>query len=175
MPRLFVCVWIPEEMKQAILDFQKKLSKLPIEAKFVERENLHLTLTFLGERTGIEDIKKSLEKLKGFGEFPIFLSGLKIIPSLEYIRVIGVNVKDDGTFTKLIKNTVKLVGGEYYESSKMTLCRVKSIKDKQKVVKFLEENKDVSFGKIDVKKVDLVESKLTPKGPLYSSLFEVYL
>ncbi|MFH8080675.1 MAG: RNA 2',3'-cyclic phosphodiesterase [Candidatus Aenigmatarchaeota archaeon] len=175
MPRLFVCVWIPENMKANIIKFQEKISRLPLKAKFVEKENLHLTITFLGEREDIEDIKSSLEGLKGFGTFKVSLSGLKIIPSENYIRVIGVNVKDDGSFSRLIKMTIKLIGGEYYETGKLTLCRVHSINEKQSVLNFLKENKDIDFGSFEVEKISLVKSTLTPKGPIYNTIYEVNL
>mgnify|MGYP000673740143 CR=1 FL=1 len=175
MPRLFVCVWIPEEMKRDIVKFQEKMSKLEMDAKFVEKENLHLTITFLGEVEDVSSIKNSLVNIKGFGPFTVRLSGLKIIPSENYIRVIGVDVKDQGKFSLLIKTIWSLVDGDYHETAKMTLCRVKKIKDKQKVASFLKENKNVDFGEFIVKKVSLVKSDLTPKGPVYTTLFEVDL
>ncbi|MEM5777697.1 MAG: RNA 2',3'-cyclic phosphodiesterase [Candidatus Aenigmatarchaeota archaeon] len=175
MARLFVCIWIPEELKGDIIKFQEKMSKLPMDVKFVEKENLHLTITFLGEVEDISSIKNSIVNIKGFGSFPIYLSGLRIIPSENYIRVIGIDVKDNGKLSLLIKTVGSLVGGDYYEKSKMTLCRVKSIKNKNEVVEFLKKNKDVNFGEFIVKKISLVRSDLTPNGPIYTTIFEVDL
>jgi len=173
MARLFACVWIPEELKRSIIKFQEKLSSLPMDAKFVEKENLHLTITFLGEVDDISKVKNSLVNIKGFGQFNATLSGLKIIPSESYIRIIGIDVK--GKFPLLIKTVGGLIGGDYHENTKLTLCRVKSISDKAQVINFLKANKDAYFGDFIVKKVSLVKSELTPKGPIYTTLFEVDL
>ncbi|MBU5688228.1 MAG: RNA 2',3'-cyclic phosphodiesterase [Candidatus Aenigmarchaeota archaeon] len=175
MVRLFVCIWIPEELKRDIIKFQEKMSKLPMDAKFVEKENLHLTITFLGEVEDTSSIKNSLVNIKGFGSFPITLSGLKIIPSENYIRVVGIEVKDKGKLSLLIKTVGGMIGGDYYENSKMTLCRVKSIKNKDEVLDFLRKNKDVNFGEFMAKKISLVRSDLTPHGPIYTTIFEVDL
>ncbi len=175
MVRLFVCVWIPEEMKRDIIKFQEKMSKLPMDAKFVEKENLHLTITFLGEKDDVSEIKNSLVNIKGFGPFSLSLSGLRIIPSENYIRVIGVDIKDNGRFSLLVKTVSSLIGGDYHENGKMTLCRVKSIKSKERVIDFLKQNKNISFGEFLVKKISLVRSDLTPNGPKYTTIFEVDL
>jgi 2'-5' RNA ligase len=175
MPRLFVCVWIPEEMKKDIVKFQERMSKLGMDAKFVEKENLHLTVTFLGEVEDVSSIKNSLVNIKGFGSFPVRLSGLRVIPSETYIRVIGINVKDQGKFSLLIKTVGSMIDGDYHDTAKMTLCRVKRVKDKQEVASFIKENKNVDFGEFTVKKVSLVRSDLTPKGPIYTTIFEVDL
>jgi 2'-5' RNA ligase len=175
MVRLFTCVWIPEDMKRNIIKFQEKMSTLGMDAKFVEKENLHLTITFLGEVEDVSSIKNSLVNIKGFGQFPVRLSGLKIIPSTNYIRVIGINVKDQGKFSLLIKTVGSMIGGDYHDEAKMTLCRVKNIKNKQKVLSFIEENKNIDFGEFVVKKVYLVRSDLTPNGPVYTTIFEVDL
>jgi 2'-5' RNA ligase len=162
-------------MKRDIIKFQEKMSKLGMDAKFVEKENLHLTITFLGEVEDVSRIKNSLVNIKGFGQFPVRLTGLKIIPSSSYIRVIGINVKDQGRFSMLIKTVGSMIGGDYHDEAKMTLCRVKSIRDRQKVLSFIEENKNVDFGEFIVKKVSLVRSDLRPSGPTYTTIFEVDL
>jgi len=173
--RLFVCVWIPEDMKKDIIKFQEKMSTLGMDAKFVEKGNLHLTITFLGEVEDVSSIKNSIVNIKGFGQFPVRLSGLRIIPSTNYIRVIGINIKDQGRFSLLTKTVGSMIGGDYHDEAKMTLCRVKSIRNKEKVLSFLEENKNIDFGEFTVKKISLVRSDLTPSGPIYTTIFEVDL
>lgn len=178
MLRLFICIWIPEEMKQKILRFQEKLKNLPINAKFVEKENLHLTITFLGDvnESEINILKSKLDNLKGFGEFHVKLNGLRVIPSENYIRVIGIDVVDEKNKLKeLIKNVGSNIGGSFHDQTKMTLCRVKSVKNKNEIKSFIELNKNLSIGEFIVDKIFLVKSTLTRDGPVYETVHEVSL
>ena len=98
---------------------QKKIKKLPIKAKFVELENLHLTITFLGEvkESDIIFLKERLDaSLKNTNKFYVKLEELKIIPNENYIRVIGINVKNGDNVSNLIKKVTKSVGGRFYET-----------------------------------------------------------
>jgi 2'-5' RNA ligase len=179
MPRLFVCVWIPEDIKHNIIKFQEKLNKLPMDIKLVEKENLHLTVTFLGdvEEEKINNIKMMLENsIKGMKEFHVKLRELKIIPSESYIKVIGVNVVDENDLLKkIIRNVGGTIGGSYYETTKMTLCRVRNISNMIAVRDFLDENRDISFGEFIIKKISLVKSKITGHGPVYETIHDAML
>jgi 2'-5' RNA ligase len=175
MLRLFVCIWIPEELKEKIVNLQEEIRNVPIIAKFVERENMHLTITFLGNIRD-EDVVSLKNKLdmttKYIKKFQIKLSGLKVIPNEYYVRVLGVDVKGSEKFIDLIKNVGDTVGGKYYETNKLTLCRVKKVKDKKMLRDFIEKNRNVEIGDFEVKNIALVKSVLTRNGPLYKTLHE---
>lgn len=179
MLRLFTCIWIPEDVKDKIVDFQKKVMDLPLKAKFVEKENLHLTVVFLGdiEESKVDWIKDVLDKsAKEFKKFDVSLTGLKIIPNINYIKVFGINVDDkEGKLPKIIKRVGSITGGSYYEESKLTLCRVKNISDKGTVMKFIEDNRDVEIGVVPVDYIALVKSTLTKRGPIYETIHKAEL
>lgn len=176
MLRLFICIWIPENIKHDIIKFQEKLKELPMNIKLVEKENLHLTITFLGnvKEEKVNDIKKLLDKaIKDINEFHVKLREVKLIPSESYIRVIGINTIDEkDMLRKLIRDVGKTIGGSYHETTKLTLCRVKNISNKKIVKEFLEKNKHISFGEFVVKKVSLVKSTITRQGPVYETIYE---
>lgn len=168
--RLFTCIMIPEEIKYDIVNFQKKLLETPIKAKFVEKENLHITITFIGEKNESEtiDLIKKLNELEGIKPFKISLGDLKIIPKMDYIKIIGLNVNDtDGALNNLIKKVVNNLGGSYHLESKMTLCRVSKILNKKQVLDFLNKNFYIKFGDFEVREIDLMKSTLTMNGPIY--------
>ena len=174
MLRLFVCIWIPEELKEKIVSLQEQINNIPITAKFVERENLHLTITFLGNvrEEEAELLKKKLDIItKNFNKFQINLTGLSVIPNEHYIRVLGVGVKNN-EFADLIKNVGNSLGGKYYETNKLTLCRVKGVKDKKRLRDFIEKNQNVEIGNFEVKTIALVKSELSRQGPVYKTLHE---
>ena len=179
MPRLFTCVWIPKEIKDKILNLQKEMQNLPLKCKFVELENLHITITFIGDvRDGeVEKLKNKLDRtLKDIKKFHVNLEGLRVIPNENYIRVMGVEIRDEkNLLAELIKKVGNEIGGKYYEKQKVTLCRVKNVFDKGKIAEFIEKNRDIKIGLLDVDKVALVKSVLTRNGPVYETIHETPL
>jgi 2'-5' RNA ligase len=172
--RLFTCIWIPENIREKIKIFQKEVMKLPMKAKFVETENLHITISFLGERKDSEIpsiIRKMNEITEQIKRFEVKIEELKTIPNENYIRVIGIAVKD-GNITDLIKSVGEAINGNFYLEQKITLCRIKKIFDKEFVKKFIELNKNVKIGGFPVEKVSLVKSTLTKNGPLYETIHD---
>jgi 2'-5' RNA ligase len=177
MLRLFTCVKIPDELREKVVALQNEMTNLPIKAKFVEKENLHLTVTFLGDTNEdkVEYLKSQLDLSVGdVKKFNLKLEGLKIIPNENYIKVIGIQVVSK-EMPELIKKVVKYIGGDYHEYTKLTLCRVKNMMDKRKIKEFIEKNRNVKIGEFEVKNVDLMKSTLTRSGPIYESIHESFL
>jgi len=177
MCRLFVCIWIPKELTKEIVELQKKLRGIAIKAKYVEEENFHVTITFLGnvEKNRINEIKNKLKfSLKNVNKFHVNLKGLKIIPNENHIKIIGIDAKSV-EFEELIKNIGMELGGSFHEKSKVTLCRVKNIYDRKKIEKFIEDNRNVNIGSFHVKNISLVKSLLTKQGPKYENIYKIEL
>jgi len=176
--RLFVCIWIPNNLKDKIIKFQQEIQKLPIKTKFVELENLHLTVTFLGniKESEVDPIIKKLDNItEKIKKFFIKLVGLKIIPNESYVRVLGLNVKAEENVVNLVKKIGETIGGKYYEATKLTLCRVKNVQDKRFLREFIEMNRNIEIGEFQVKSVALVKSTLTRNGPVYETIHESML
>jgi len=165
--RLFVAVNLPSSLKEAL--FQKYCGLLSAESfKLVEKENLHLTLKFLGNlpvekipelcRTlsAISSEKKLTASLEGFGSFGKNILWIGISKGSEEMQ--GLSNK--------INNSL---GTEFEEfSPHLTIARNKHASNLEfhKVLEALQKIKvSESF---EVKSVDLMESALGEKGPKYS-------
>jgi 2'-5' RNA ligase len=61
--RLFFAAPLPEEEKRPILDLQEQLREIGVVAKWVEPENLHITVLFLGERSGDDEPRQAARDL----------------------------------------------------------------------------------------------------------------
>jgi len=177
MFRLFVCIWLPKEITERVLELQDELKQTSIKAKYIEKENIHITVTFLGNvnENEIDDLKVKLKKsLKNINEFHVNLEELKLIPNKNYIRVIGIKVKGEE-----IKNLIKIVGktlkGSFFEESKITLCRVKNTPDKTTLENFIKKNRNVNVGLLHIKNISLVKSVLTEHGPKYETIYKIRL
>lgn len=176
--RLFTCVWVPDNIGEKIKILQKEMINLPMRAKFVETDNLHFTVSFLGEKedSDLPDLKSKLdESVKNIEKFNVKIEELKTIPSENYIRVMGMKVKDTDKIANLIKTVADKIGGKFYLEQKITLCRVKKISDKRAIQKFIESNKNIKIGDFQVNRVSLVKSTLTKSGPIYETIHDSHL
>ncbi len=170
--RLFVAIFLPEDIVKKVEESKEMLKSLPMRAKFVEKENLHISLSFLGNRENVEEIKAMLkEYLKKWKPFKAFINGLKLIPSEKYFRVIAFDVKSQ-EINIMGKEISQMLKGDF-KSAHLTLCRVKDVYDKKSII---EKVKAIKLNEeIVVDKVELVESKLTRQGPIYSTLETFFL
>ena len=175
--RLFIAIEIPEEVKDYIAEVQRKINTDENKIRFVKKEQMHLTLKFLGEvQPNItEEIKNNLKKIT-FKPFSVVLDNLGVFPSESYIRVIWIGLKPEALIVELQKDIdekfKQLFKKEKNFKTHITLARVKFIENKKQFIEKLKNIK-IENRKIDVNNFKLVKSTLTQKGPVYNDL-EVY-
>jgi 2'-5' RNA ligase len=174
MVRCFIGFLLPENVKKYVNEIQKEVAQLPVVCKFVEVENLHICLSFLGEVSEyeIDNISESLDKVcKNYPKFEVVVGGIKTIPNENYIRVLALDVSEEtGMLEKIRKEIAQKIGGDS-KPPHLTLCRVKNISDKENVVKKIREigSGDINF---TVAVVQLMKSELKKAGPVYSAIHE---
>jgi 2'-5' RNA ligase len=169
--RLFVGYLLPEEQKQFVLRLQSEIGSLGADTKNVENENLHLSMSFLGE-TAEEDAKKiesDLEEIASkFKKIDVTLCGTKAIPSKSFLRVIALDVHEEsGNLNKLIEEIRLKIGGDA-KPPHLTLCRVRSMRNKEKLIEFVEKYETACFTTLKIQAIQIIESKLSRGGPKYS-------
>ena len=79
--RLFIAIQLNDEMKDALTRLQKQLQRQGVRGNFTRRENLHLTLAFIGEYPDPYDVKDIMEAID-FEPFDISLDGMGSFGSL---------------------------------------------------------------------------------------------
>ena len=172
--RLFIAIEIPEEIKDYIVKIQKNIDATTNKIKFVNPNQIHLTLKFLGEVQPniVENIKEELKKIT-FNPFSVYLDKIGVFPSESYIRVVWVGLNPEDKILDLQKNIdenlKKLFKKEKDFKPHLTLARVKYIEDKKAFVDKLKKM-NVENKKIDINSFKLIKSTLTPKGPIYEDL-----
>ena len=113
--RLFIAVNFPEDVKDALCADVSALRDASVTGNFSRRENLHLTLAFLGEThpRRVMDIRRIMDGLggkasnaaiTGFGSFGrggerILWRGLKLDPSVRAMRDSLISGLKDAGFT----------------------------------------------------------------------------
>lgn len=180
--RLFIAVNLEEELKKKIVPLEEELRKTGADVKWVEVKNLHLTLKFLGEVeeskvTAIEQIVTPI--LANFSSFEMRFSGFGVFPSLNYPRVVWIGVKDGGeqlkALSEKIENSLISLGFRKEDrpfTAHLTLGRVRSAKNKQELIKKIEERENQEIGSQKVEKIYLMQSTLQPTGPIYTPVKE---
>lgn len=172
--RLFIAIKIPGDIKDYLEEIQEKIDNTNNKIKFVNKNSIHLTLKFLGEvqPNKLEEIKNNLKKIT-LKSYSMVLDGIGVFPSERYIRVIWVGLKPEEPIIELQKDideNLKI----FFKKEKnfkphLTLARVKYIENKTDFVNKLK-NLQVKKLSFDVKSFFLIESKLTPEGPIYNTL-----
>jgi 2'-5' RNA ligase len=173
--RCFISIDLDKNLKNKVAEIEKKIGNLGVDVKFVEPENLHFTIKFLGEvsENEVDEIKKSLKIcFKNEVHFKIKISGIGYFGNPKYLRTLWLGIKEgEMELTKLMKNVNANINfGEEERTPHLTIGRMKSGKNRQFLLHFLYENENVNIGEMDVNEVKLKLSTLTKNGPVYNDL-----
>lgn len=180
MIRAFVAIDVESvDVVNRVVELQKEVLKLGLDIKFVEKENLHFTLRFLGEipESRVDNVMRALANLK-FNKFTIFLQGLGVFPDLSRPRVLWIGVSQGVEELKKLAKVVREAVDKYAAQVEreefvphLTIGRVKSSRNIDRLREFIQQNKMVKLGSMEVDRVKLKKSLLTPQRPIYSDLF----
>ena len=162
---------------RAIQSFYNAVKKTKGDLKPVKLEQLHITLKFFGEIQ-----KDMLEKITDVVRsstthvcsFSFDMAGCGAFPNMNYLRVIWLGLKNHERLLSLgnqLQESFEELGFKKEKfTPHLTIFRIKSAKNKKKILEVLEEYKNTSFGSVKVNQLLLMESTLTQKGPIYSVL-----
>jgi len=173
--RCFLAVDVSEEIKQNIIRIQNDIKNIDVKVKFVEIDNFHFTLSFLGEtnenevNTLIGKLTRELEDNKSFN---ITLKGLGYFGTSHNIKNIWIGVNEGekqfhNLSTSITKHTDKR---DSRFSPHVTLCRIKSPQNMNDLIIYVNKMKEREFGSMRVNNIHIKKSILTPDGPIYSNI-----
>lgn len=178
--RVFIAIEIDSEIKDKLSEYLSKLKRTGADVKWVSPENIHLTMKFIGhiEKEALVDLNKVInDAVSNIEPFSISVGDIGAFPSLNKPRVVFVCVQERGNnllniYERLDKGVESL--GIKKESKKyvghITLGRVKSQRNISRLKNTLNSGAECYFGCEKVTSLSLIQSKLTPTGPLYTRL-----
>ena len=187
--RSFIAIELSGELRQALTRLQDKLksgSRTPV--KWIDPNNMHLTLKFLGDidinMTG--KITTAMEEAaRGVRPFHLEISRLGVFPNQRRVQVVWVGLT--GEVEKLAQLQKRIEAGlaplgfaveARPFSPHLTLARVRdqaTSYERQDLGRLIEGTHFEAEGKLSVDSVHLVKSQLTREGPIYSRLGSVLL
>lgn len=176
--RAFLAIDLDDELKPKINRIIRQFKKTDARIKYVELENLHLTLKFFGEidTDGLELLEERIAAVVSqFEPFDITIKGCGAFPNSSHIKVIWVGIDDDAIIRDLhdkldVEFTRLGFDKDRKFSTHLTVGRMKAAKNKDKVKSVIEEFEDIEIGEMKVNKISLKKSTLKASGPIYEDL-----
>jgi 2'-5' RNA ligase len=185
--RTFIALEIGEEIKAEIAQIQDKIKEANcVSGKWVLKDNMHLTLKFIGdtELKTVQKIKEELNRcLKDEKSIKCNVSSVGVFPDDRFARVIWVGIKNGDMqiidLAEKLENRLCKLGFKKEKKdfkTHITICRPKQILDRNLLKASLEEiNGNFKPKEFTADKITFFESKLTPQGPIYSALSSIIL
>lgn len=169
--RSFIGIPLNKDTREEIYKIYPPLKNL----KFTKKENLHITVKFLGDvkEEKIEKVKEAIkESCNDFKKFKISSNRLSAFPSLTYARVIWLNVIEGAVIIekiyKKLERTLEKIGFKREDRKyipHITIARAKTSVDITDYLNKFEINSEVN-------EIVLYKSDLTSTGPIYTEIFK---
>jgi len=177
--RLFVAVHLPEQITARLGAVQDQLRSAQADVSWVRPGNIHLTLKFLGETetARLEDIRAALTAAaRGSEPFAFELRGLGSFGG-RVPRVVWVGVERGAEpVTRLAEQIEAGLARLGFPREKrgftahLTLGRARSPRNAERLLSALAEWRREGFGDVTVAEFLLMESRLDPRGSIYTVL-----
>jgi 2'-5' RNA ligase len=151
--------------------------------RLVDTRNLHLTLRFLGdtEESRIPDIRKAMEgSVQGVAPFELRFRGLGVFPNPNYVKVVWIGLAGAEPLVLIAGRLDEALakcgfGKEGKFSPHLTVARVRSPRNRERLTGLLRERLNDDFGQMTVGRIALKKSVLSSAGPTYTTVEEVAL
>jgi 2'-5' RNA ligase len=181
--RCFIAIDIDEQIRKALALLQDELrGKADIkrsDAKWVNPENIHLTLKFLGEIKDeqVVDVCNITGDVVGRHEsFELHVESVGHFGG-KSARVLwvgtGQNIDKLLQLQQDLEQQLDLAGWPRENrkfSGHLTLCRIRNTRAGIKLAQLAQQYKDFKLGAMPADSVSVYQSQLTPQGPVYTVL-----
>jgi len=180
--RSFIAIALNEDLKAELAGLQSFLKASGADVKWVQKDNIHITLKFLGDvqEERISFVKTALDDIAEKNRtFEIALGGIGAFPKPSFPKVIWVGMQkgsaESSGLAKMIEERLERIGFSKEERpfrSHVTIGRVRSPKHTEALQeKMLTARlKHALIQKVTT--ITLFKSQLTSQGPIYTVIHE---
>lgn len=181
--RCFIAINIDEQIRKNLSDLQNELQrKVDVrksDVKWVNPENTHLTLKFLGEIKDdqiVEVCNATADVASRHRRFNLDVRSVGYFGgrSARVLWIgIGENCEDILKLHDDLERQLEQAGwpreGRKF-SAHLTLCRIRNSKAGMKLAQASREYSDFEIGTLSADSITVYQSELTPQGPIYTAL-----
>lgn len=176
--RLFFAVSLPPQTQERALKLVLSFNIPENQVRWVRRENLHITLKFLGdvETEKIPAICDAARLVTGrFSPIAMKLAGLGVFPNHERPRVVWIGAEGEieilASLEAALSQALEPLGfaaDERRYTPHITIGRVKNDMARGKISRIIRDGLHTQIGDASVESISLYESSLKQGGPVYS-------
>ena len=179
--RSFLAFEPPPEIREQIGNVSRELKTSALPVRWVNTENMHLTILFLGnlDEDTIQGLKETATVVaKQFPALTIRLNGIGVFPHVRRPRVIWAGLDGDTERLSDLRDRLqKELKGLGLQQEKrplrahLTLGRFKGRMEKDEELKWiLDKYHNLSSGPWYLNELILFRSDLKPQGPIYTKM-----
>jgi 2'-5' RNA ligase len=183
--RTFIAVELDPTLQEAAARLQERLRADGAQLRWVRPHNLHFTLRFLGEIPAAQLARACVavrESAAAVSPFAVELGGLGAFPNFERPQVVWIgSLRGGEDLERLAAVLNAALGRQGFPGDArafrphLTLGRARDDRRWGDLVRALQLHRDEALGRQDVRQVAVMESRLTPDGPIYTPREQVPL
>ncbi len=177
--RTFVAVLLDDATRQRVAALRDEFASLAPDVKWVEPENLHVTMLFLGEVDAVDlvDVCRAVRDACGqHAPMELTLGGVGCFPNERRPKVIWAGIEQGRealvTLHRALEEPLLKLGAYRREEREftphVTLGRARGGEVSTSLRQQLKRVRDWQGGRFEVAALHVMSSELTPKGPRYS-------
>ncbi|MFZ4739922.1 MAG: RNA 2',3'-cyclic phosphodiesterase [Bacteroidales bacterium] len=177
MKRIFLAIKIPPNENFNKLFYNLRFDLKNDNIKWVDSNNLHLTLKFFGEteEVKIDEISLFIRNIiSNTASFSFEISNLGIFGSSYQPKIVWLGITKNNELINLaetVLNNLKTIGFQRDRQNfvpHLTLGRINYLTDKEQFNKIIKKNNFSEIQTVNVNEIFLFESILRKEGPLYN-------
>jgi RNA 2',3'-cyclic 3'-phosphodiesterase len=179
--RTFIGIPLPRAIRDRLCELQRSLGASAPGVKWVEAENLHITLVFLGE---VDDrelpavCRAVQEAIAAHAAFPLSVEGPGCFPNTRRPRVLwvgaGMGAQEAVAIHDALEAPLFELGCYRREERKytphVTLGRLRGEAPGDALTLALAKHQGFKAGELTVDQLHVMSSELTSRGPIYAIL-----
>jgi RNA 2',3'-cyclic 3'-phosphodiesterase len=180
--RLFIAIEPDDSVRRRVAAVAQRLRPYSPQARWVDEENLHLTLAFLGELTD-RDVSSTCSQVEWAARanepFAIRLSGLGAFPDVAAPRAVWIGVTEGADELSRLQEDVEDAVQDFFPHGPktefrphLTLARLarSAFAASGQLAQVLASMGDYDAGESWIDSITVFASELTRRGPEYTAL-----
>lgn len=184
--RTFIAVDVGDTIRASAVGLQRRLERTAAGVKWVEADNLHITLLFLGEVDELEVLRvcRAVAAVaQTTAPFTLVVEGLGAFPHTRRPKILWVGVKDGTEELRHLHEALEaplLAMGAYRREERaytphLTLGRLSDEDRADRWAPVFTKHADWQAGETTVSEVLVMSSELRREGPVYTVLSRTQL